>query len=61
MPQVEIIFRGDPPPPPQWDVTSADLAHWPEYDAWEHATILRMMNMTTEELDAFIPRFNLAG
>ena len=54
MPQIELIFRGDPPPPAQWDVTSADLAHWPEYDARERAALLRMMDMTTEELDAFL-------
>ena len=54
MPQIEYIFSGEPPPPPPWDVTSADLAHWPEYDAWERTTIIRMMKMTTEELDAFI-------
>lgn len=59
MPQVEIIFTGEPPPPAQWDVTTADLARWPEYDARERAIILQMMDMTTEELDAFIPRFSL--
>ena len=60
MPQVEIIFTGEPPPPAQWDVTAADLARWPEYDVWERDIILRMMKMTTEELDAVIPRFSLA-
>ena len=52
--QIEYIFEGEPPAPPPWVVTPADLERPPEYDAWERATILRIMNMTTEELDTFI-------